>query len=182
MAQNQNTQVSQSNSADNKNNTNQITGKDVSDLCAVFAKQIDKIVEQRISKAEFDKTYYGLISKVYFTSETPRDTKEYQCYQIKYNGYAQDVYIRDEIIHSVGDRVMVTLPNGKLSDKFVRVLTPNPHPIKIELSSDEKKITETWTNAVGTEITREFLLEKDDNGNYSKITFPDGSVMDVTGF
>ena len=166
----------------NNNNNKRPKHLDIAKACEVIAQQVDKITEQRISKAEFDKSYYGLISKVHFNSDTPKKTKEYQLYSIRYNGYEQDVYIRDGIIHSVGDRVMVTLPNGKLSDKFVRVLTPNQYPVTMELSEDGSKITETQVNSVGEKLVSEFLIEKDSNGRITSITFPDGSVMNVKGF
>lgn len=166
---------------DNKNN-NQTTGKDVSDLCAAFAKQIDKLIEERIAKAEFDKTYYGMISAVCFDKNTEKTAKEYQMYQISYNGYTQDIYIRDGIIHSVGDRIKVTLPSGKYKDRYVDVLTTNDNPVTIELSSDKKKIIETQVNKVGKELTDEYIIERDDKGKVKTVTFPDGSVLNVKGF
>lgn len=170
----------------NTENNNHITNQDISDLCTVFAKQIDKIVEQRIAKAEFDKTYYGLISAVYFDNNTNKTSKEYQMYQISYNGYTQDVYIRDGIIHSRGDRVLITLPNGKYKDRYVEVLTKNEFPIKIAYDNDNDKIVETWVNNTGTEITREYILTIKNKGQENEIVteilLPDGGKIDISEF
>ena len=155
---------------------------DITKACDVMVQQVSRMTKHRLDEAEFNKTYYGLISKVHFDNDTLNNSREYQLYSIRYNGCEQEVYIRDGIIHSVGDRVLVTLPNGKLENLFVEVLTPNDHPIKIELQDNGKKIVETWMNNVGTTVTREYIIETDDNGNYSKIIFPDGCIMNVKGF
>lgn len=167
----------------NTENNNHITNQDISDLCAVFAKQIDKIVEQRIAKAEFDKTYYGLISAVYFDNNTDKTSKEYQMYQISYNGYTQDVYIRDGIMHSRGDKIKITLPNGKYKDRYIEVLTQNDNPINIELASDGNKIIKTQTDGTGKKtIVNEYNIIRDSDGNITQVIFPSGRIMNVKGF
>lgn len=70
----------------------------------------------------------------------------------------------------------------KLKDRYVKVLTPNNHPVSIKSNEDGSKITTTQVNAVGEKFVSEYLIEKDSNGRISSITFPDGSVMNIVGF
>lgn len=180
--------MSTNNNSANANNQSVIPsiGQSMSIFCSKLAYEVDKINKNRIDKASFDKTYIGMIQEVCFNADTPTNAQEYQRYKILYNGNEAYVYIRDGIIHSVGDRIMVTLPNGKIKDKYVEVLTPNAHPTKIEYDNDNDKIIETWKNNVGTEVKREYKLTVENKGTddeqVSQITFPDGTVMDVTGF
>lgn len=167
-------------------NSNTITGQDISELCRAITQSIRKIVDDYLEKASFDKTYIGMIQEVCFNANTPTNAQEYQRYKILYNGIENYVYIRDGIIHSVGDRIMVTLPNGKLKDKYVEVLTPNAHPTKIEYDNDNDKIIETWKNNVGTEVKREYKLTVENKGTddelVTELIFPDGTVMDLKDF
>lgn len=165
---------------------NNSSGQDISNLCSLMAKEVDRIVEERMKKASFDKTYIGMIQEVCFNANTPTNAQEYQRYKILYNGIENYVYVRDGIIHSVGDRIMVTLPNGKLKDKYVEVLTPNAHPTKIEYDNANDKIIETWKNNVGTEVKREYKLTVENKGTddelVTELIFPDGTVMDLKDF
>lgn len=154
-------------------------------VCTLLAQQIDKVVNNRLDKAGFDKTYIGIISEVCFDENTATNNALYQKYKVFYNNSEQDVYIKDGLIHSVGDKLLVTLPMGKVKDKYVEMLTKN-HPSKIVYNNETDEIIETWTNNLGKYVYRTYSLVIENKGTENELVktliYPDGTEMDLSEF
>lgn len=160
--------------------------QEASDICATLVEQTDKLISDRIAKAQFDKTYIATITEVLFNNTTISTDENYEKYNIYYNCAEQPIYIKDGKIHSVGDRLLIVLPLNNPRNKQITVLSDNIHPSKIKWVDSDNKIIETWTNNTGQYIERtyEFIIENkgEQNELVKTMIFPDGSTMDLSEF
>ena len=89
------------------------------DVVGTLVQQIDSIVEARIQKAPYDKTYDGIITAVKFNKDTKETDSNYNKYTVKFNLIERDFIINDGQIHSIGERVKVHIPNNDPLKKYV---------------------------------------------------------------
>lgn len=156
------------------------------DICKTIMNETDKLIEARISKAAYDKTYFGIISELLFDASTTPDDKNYYRYKVYYNNTIQEFTLKDGVIHSVGDRVKITIPRGVMKDKIAEVLTPTPYPSNYEYDDTNDKLIVTYTNYEGSSITNEYEFtitgKGTDNQHYTQVKCPDGHLINLTGF
>jgi hypothetical protein len=91
----------------------------VENLCNELAEQTDNIINARLKKAAFDKTYIGVITEILFDYDTPTDDATYNKYKVFFNSGEQDIYITDGNFHAVGEKVKIIIPINDLKNKYV---------------------------------------------------------------
>ena len=165
------------------------------DLSKLMAQSVDRLVEYRLQKAVYDKTYMGVISEILFTPNTDVKDEKWGLYKIRFNNTEKQYRFVDGIVHQVGERVSVTICNNDPNRLIVEPTVKNVYPAKIQWDKnnegDDKKSKMTVTRQVTTngqvyKTEREYIVEYknkgEDNEEPVKITLPDGNVIELEGF
>lgn len=154
------------------------------DVVGTLAQQIDGIVEARIRKAPYDKTYDGIITAVKFNKDTKETDSSYNKYTVKFNLTERDFTINDGQIHSVGERVKVHIPNNDSLKKYVDNINNGKRilPVTIIYDNENDTITEVYNG----DFQRTFTLTIENKGTedeeVTSMTFPDGQIINFVGF
>ena len=121
-----------------------------------------RIADYKIQHAPFDKTYSGVISEVLFEPDTDIKDQKFGTYKIKYgSGGEKTVKINDGIVHEVGERVMVYVPENNLNRMFIEPVVKRSIARKIIYDNKTDTFTEihkTITNGKTYEVQKEFKL------------------------
>lgn len=154
------------------------------DVIGILAQQIDSIVEARIQKAPYDKTYDGIITAVKFNKDTKETDSNYNKYTVKFNLSERDFIIDDGQIHAVGERVKVHIPNNNTINKYVDNINNGKRirPVTIVYDDNNDTITEIYKG----DFERVFKLTVENKGSeeeeVTQMIFPDGYIVNFVGF
>ena len=151
-----------------------------------LARLTDGLITDRIKTAPYDQTFLGTIIAIKFNGKTDVTSADYNKYTVRFNTLERDFIINDGKFHVVGEKVYVHIPNNDLNKRYVETIyggiNTMSHPQKMVYDNDKDTITEYWTD----DLYRTFIITVKDKGTeteeVTKLTFPDGSVMDLEGF
>lgn len=154
------------------------------DVVGTLVQQIDSIVEARIQKAPYDKTYDGIITAVKFNKDTKETDSNYNKYTVKFNLIERDFIINDGGVHFVGERVKVHIPNNNTINKYVETNVDGSRALPVTIVYDNEN--DTITEVYNGDLQRKFALTIENKGtedeSTKQMTFPDGSVVSFVGF
>ena len=158
--------------------------KGKNDVVGTLVQQIDSIVEARIQKAPYDKTYDGIITAVKFNKDTKETDNNYNKYTVKFNLIERDFIINDGQIHSVGERVKVHIPNNDPINKYVETNVDGSRalPVTIIYDNENDTITEIYNGNLQRKFTITVENKGTENEEVTSMTFPDGQVVSFVGF
>lgn len=152
------------------------------DVSSVMAQAVNKLVERKVEQAPYDKTYSGIISDILFEPSTEQKDIKFGTYKVRYgNGMEKIFRINDNILHEIGERVKVYVPENNPSRMYVEPVVEYLPPYKIVYDKD--KITFTEYRKIKTkdkeyEISSEYKIEvknKDTaDEEVTKMILPDG--------
>ena len=177
------TQQTQTQGKNTSTNSNSNSSNPVAEAISKITSYTDKLVESRIKKATFDKTYTGIITEIKFETSTSPADDDYNKYSVRFNTIDRDFIIDDGKFHNVGERVLVHLPNNDLNKRFIETLNDiSSHPLKIVYDDEKDEVTEYWNDT----LSRTFIVTVENKGtedeSVTKLIFPDGSEMELEGF
>lgn len=146
----------------------------------IMAQAVDSLVEQRISKAPFDKTYAGIISGILFEPDTDIKDSKFGTYKVRYNNAEKTFKLNDEIVHEIGERVMVYVPENNPNRMFVEPVVKRVVPYKIVYDNENDTFTEhrkIETDGKVFEIESKYKLTIQKQGDKENIViqYPDGT-------
>lgn len=127
----------------------------------IMAQAVDLLVEQRINKAPFDKTYAGIISGILFEPDTDIKDSKFGTYKVRYNNTEKTFKLNDGIVHEVGERVMVYVPENNPNRMFVEPVITDKKPNKIVYDKENNKFIEhreTLTDEKTYDIENEYAI------------------------
>lgn len=156
----------------------------------VMAQAVDRLVVQRINNAPYDKTYSGIISDILFEPDTDIKDEKFGQYKIRYGtGAEKNIKLNDGIVHEVGERVKVYVPENDRNRMFIEPTIKRIVPYKIVYDDENTKFIEhrkIETNGKVYEIKSEYKLTVENKGTdkeeVTKMTLPDGSVIEFEGW
>ena len=158
--------------------------KGKNDVVGTLVQQIDSIVEARIQKAPYDKTYDGIITAVKFNKDTKETDSNYNKYTVKFNLIERDFIINDGQIHSIGERVKVHIPNNDSVNKYIEtnINSSRTLPVTIVYDNENDTITEIYNGNLQRKFTLTVENKGTENEEVTSMTFPDGRVISFVGF
>lgn len=156
----------------------------------VMAQAVDRLVVQRINNAPYDKTYSGIISDILFEPDTDIKDEKFGQYKIRYGtGAEKNIKLNDGIVHEIGERVKVYVPENDRNRMFIEPTIKSTTPYKIVYDDENTKFIEhrkIETNGKVYEIKSEYKLTVENKGTdkeeVTKMTLPDGSVIEFEGW
>lgn len=155
----------------------------------IMAQAVDSLVEQRISKAPYDKTYSGIISEVLFEPDTDIKDSKFGTYKVRYNNAEKTFKLNDGIVHEVGERVMVYVPENNPNRMYVEPVINRVVPYKIVYDNENDTFIEhrkIKTNNKVYEIESKYTLTVENKGTeqeeVTKMTLPDGTEIEFEGW
>ena len=156
----------------------------------VMAQAVDRLVVQRINNAPYDKTYSGIISDILFEPDTDIKDEKFGQYKIRYGtGAEKNIKLNDGIVHEIGERVKVYVPENDRNRMFIEPTIKRIVPYKIVYDDENTKFIEhrkIETNGKVYEIKSEYKLTVENKGTdkeeVTKMTLPDGSVIEFEGW
>ena len=161
-----------------------------SNISEIMAQSVDRLVEQRINNAPYDKTYSGIISDVLFEPDTKLDDKKFGQYKIRYGtGTEKTIKLNDGLVHEVGERVKVYVPENDRNRMSIEPIVKRIVPYKIVYDDEKTSFIEhrkIETNGKVYEIESEYKLTVANKGTdkeeVTKMTFPDGTEVLFEGW
>lgn len=161
--------------------------KDVAEILAVAVANLTK---KEVDNAPYDKTYSGIISNVLFEPTTNIKDENFGKYKIRYGtGTEKIIKLNDGLIHEVGERVKVHVPENDRNRMYIEPIVKRVIPYKIVYDDDKTSFIEhrkIETNGKVYEIESEYKLTVENKGTeqeeVKKMTFPDGSVVEFEGW
>lgn len=160
------------------------------DISELILYEASRIAEDRVKTAPYDKTYSGIISDVLFEPTTDIKDENFGKYKIRYGtGTEKTIKLNDGLVHEVGERVKVHVPENNRNRMYIEPLVKRVIPYKIVY--DDKKTSfiehrKIETNGKVYEIESEYKLTVENKGTeqeeVKKMTFPDGSVVEFEGW
>lgn len=144
-----------------------------------LAKVVDRLVDNRVTKAPFDKTYAGIISAILFEPDTDRKDQKFGTYKIRYGaGAEREIKLTDGIVHEVGERVNVYMPENNPNRAIVEPVITNKKPNKVVYDKENNKFIEhreTSTDEKTYDIENEYTitLQEQDGKEVTVIQHPD---------
>lgn len=154
-----------------------------------MAQAVDKLVEYRISKAGYDKSYSGIISAILFKPDTDPKSENFGKYKVRYNNCEKEFKLNDGLVHQIGERVMVYIPTNNSSRRFIEPTVKRIVPYKITYDNDNDTFTEyrkIETDGKVFEIESEYKLTVENKGTdqeeVTKMTLPDGQEIIFEGW
>ena len=155
----------------------------------IMAQAVDSLIEQRISKAPYDKTYAGIISEVLFEPDTDIKDSKFGTYKVRYNNAEKTFKLNDGIVHEIGERVMVYVPENNPNRMFVEPVIKRVMPYKIVYDNENDTFIEhrkIETDGKVYEIKSEYTLTVENKGTeqeeVTKMTLPDGTEIEFEGW
>ena len=155
----------------------------------IMAQAVDSLVEQRISKAPYDKTYAGIISEVLFEPDTDIKDSKFGTYKVRYNNAEKTFKLNDGIVHEIGERVMVYVPENNPNRMYVEPVINRVVPYKIVYDNENDTFIEhrkIKTNNKVYEIESKYKLTVENKGTeqeeVTKMTLPDGTEIQFEGW
>ena len=156
----------------------------------VMAQAVDRLIAQRINNAPYDKTYSGIISDILFEPDTDIKDEKFGQYKIRYGtGAEKNIKLNDGIVHEIGERVKVYVPENDRNRMFIEPTIKSTTPYKIVYDDENTKFIEhrkIETNGKVYEIKSEYKLTVENKGTdkeeVTKMTLPDGSVIEFEGW
>ena len=156
----------------------------------VMAQAVDRLVVQRINNAPYDKTYSGIISDVLFEPDTDIKDEKFGQYKIRYGtGAEKNIKLNDGIVHEIGERVKVYVPENDRNRMFIEPTVKRIIPYKSVYDDENTKFIEhrkIETNGKVYEIESEYKLTVENKGTdkeeVTKMTLPDGSEILFEGW
>lgn len=159
-------------------------------ISETIAQVVDRLVNQRIKNAPYDKTYSGIISDVLFEPSTDIKDEKFGQYKIRYGtGTEKIIKLNDGLVHEIGERVKVHVPENDRNRMYIEPIIKRVIPYKIVYNDEKTSFIEhrkIETNGKVYEIESEYKLTVENKGTeqeeVKKMTFPDGSVIEFEGW
>lgn len=159
-------------------------------ISEIIAQAVDRLVGQRINNAPYDKTYSGIISDILFEPDTKLDDEKFGQYKIRYGaGTEKIIKLNDGLVHEVGERVKVYVPENDRNRMFIEPTVKRIIPYKIVYDDENTKFIEhrkIETNGKVYEIESEYKLTVENKGTdkeeVTKMTLPNGSEILFEGW
>ena len=159
-------------------------------ISEIIAQAVDRLVGQRINNAPYDKTYSGIISDILFEPGTKLKDEKFGQYKIRYGTGAEKIIkLNDGLVHEVGERVKVYVPENDRNRMFIEPTIKSTTPYKIVYDDENTKFIEhrkIETNGKVYEIESEYKLTVKNKGTdkeeVTKMTLPDGTEIVFEGW
>ncbi len=164
----------------------------------VIAQQVDKLVNERLKKAPFNKTYNGIISDILFDPDT--DIKDYKfgTYLVRYGSTEKKIKITDGLVHSIGEKVKVYVerndPNNVSVEPMVKRILPKVITYKKGSESGEGSIDNDFITELrevkinGKTYKTESVFKVEvknrdtETEEVTKMIFPNGEEVEFKGW
>ena len=170
---------------DSDNNTIMQIAEQISQ--SIF-QQTEGLLDYKINQAPFDKTYSGIISEILFDPETKVNDLKFGTYKIRYNNIEQKIKLNDGIVHEVGERVQIYVPENNSNRAIVEPVIKEHVPCKIIYHDDKGELVfnyETTINQQLYKVERKYQIEFKDRGTQqekvTKIITPEGRRIELEG-
>lgn len=159
-------------------------------ISETIAQVVDRLVNQRIKTAPYDKTYSGIISDVLFEPTTDIKDEKFGQYKIRYGtGTEKTIKLNDGLIHEIGERVKVHVPENNRNRMYIEPIVKRVVPSKIVYDDEKTSFIEhrkIETNGKVYEIESEYKLvvknKGTENEEVEKMIFPDGTEVVFEGW
>lgn len=159
-------------------------------ISETIAQVVDRLVNQRIKAAPYDKTYSGIISDVLFEPTTDIKDEKFGQYKIRYGtGTEKTIKLNDGLVHEIGERVKVHVPENDRNRMYIEPIVKRVIPYKIVYDDDKTSFIEhrkIETNGKVYEIESEYKLvvknKGTENEEVEKMIFPDGTEVVFEGW
>ena len=159
-------------------------------ISETIAQVVDRLVNQRIKNAPYDKTYSGIISDVLFEPTTDIKDEKFGQYKIRYStGTEKTIKLNDGLVHEVGERVKVHVPENDRNRMYIEPIVKRVIPYKIVYDDNKTSFIEhrkIETNGKVYEIESEYKLvvknKGTENEEVEKMIFPDGTEVVFEGW
>lgn len=159
-------------------------------ISETIAQVVDRLVNQRIKTAPYDKTYSGIISNVLFEPTTNVKDEKFGQYKIRYGtGTEKTIKLNDGLVHEIGERVKVHVPENDRNRMYIEPLVKRVIPYKIVYDDNKTSFIEhrkIETNGKVYEIESEYKLivknKGTENEEVEKMIFPDGTEVVFEGW
>ena len=159
-------------------------------ISEIIAQVVDRLVNQRIKTAPYDKTYSGIISDVLFEPTTDIKDEKFGQYKIRYGtGTEKTIKLNDGLVHEIGERVKVHVPENDRNRMYIEPIVKRVIPYKIVYDDDKTSFIEhrkIETNGKVYEIESEYKLvvknKGTENEEVEKMIFPDGTEVVFEGW
>ena len=159
-------------------------------ISETIAQVVDRLVNQRIKTAPYDKTYSGIISDVLFEPTTDIKDEKFGQYKIRYGtGTEKTIKLNDGLVHEIGERVKVHVPENDRNRMYIEPIVKRVIPYKIVYDDDKTSFIEhrkIETNGKVYEIESEYKLvvknKGTENEEVEKMIFPDGTEVVFEGW
>ena len=160
------------------------------DISELILYEASRIAEDRVKTAPYDKTYSGIISNVLFEPTTDIKDEKFGQYKIRYGtGTEKIIKLNDGLVHEVGERVKVHVPENDRNRMYIEPLVKRVIPYKIVYDDEKTSFIEHMkieTNGKVYEIESEYKLvvknKGTENEEVEKMIFPDGTEVVVEGW
>ncbi len=163
-----------------------MTDKTLSEL---IAQVVDRLVNQRLKEAPFDKSYSGVISEVLFDPDTEPDDVKFGQYKVRYGNAEKTIKLNDGLVHEIGERVAVHIFGNNPNRIYIEPTIKNITPYKIVYNDKEDTYIEhkkIKTNGKIYELESKYKLtvkNKDtDQEEVTELTLPNGEVISFEGW
>ena len=111
-------------------------------ISEVMAQAVDRLVKKEINQAPYDKTYSGIISDILFEPDTKLDNEKFGQYKIRYGtGTEKIIKLNDGLVHEVGERVKVYVPENDRNRMFIEPTIKSTTPYKIVYDDENTKFS-----------------------------------------
>ena len=158
-------------------------------VAEVLAVAVANIAKKEVDNAPYDKTYSGIISDVLFEPTTDIKDENFGKYKIRYGtGTEKTIKLNDGLVHEVGERVKVHVPENNRNRMYIEPLVKRVVPYKIVYDDEKNSYTEyrkVEINGKTYELENEYKLIIENKGNdqeVKKMIFPNGSVIEFEGW
>ena len=160
------------------------------DISELILYEASRIAEDRVKTAPYDKTYSGIISNVLFEPTTDIKDEKFGQYKIRYGtGTEKIIKLNDGLVHEVGERVKVHVPENDRNRMYIEPLVKRVIPYKIVYDDEKTSFIEHMkieTNGKVYEIESEYKLvvknKGTENEEVEKMIFPDGTEVVFEGW
>lgn len=160
------------------------------DISELILYEASRIAENSVKAAPYDKTYSGIISDVLFEPTTDIKDENFGKYKIRYGtGTEKTIKLNDGLIHEVGERVKVHVPENDRNRMYIEPIVKRVIPYKIVYDDEKTSFIEhrkIETNGKIYEIESEYKLvvknKGTENEEVEKMIFPDGTEIVFEGW
>lgn len=160
------------------------------DISELILYEASRIAENSVKAAPYDKTYSGIISDVLFEPTTDIKDENFGKYKIRYGtGTEKTIKLNDGLVHEVGERVKVHVPENDRNRMYIEPLVKRVIPYKIVYDDNKTSFIEhrkIETNGKVYEIESEYKLvvknKGTENEEVEKMIFPDGTEIVFEGW